>query len=122
MSQTVAVITPAFKVQATIIATARSVLAQAHADWQLWIIADDDLDYATMLSAAGIADHRIVHIDSGGIGRGASNARNVELERLDTPYTAILDADDRLKPQKLELAVAALAEHAIVTTELDVMD
>tara|TARA_R110002020_G_scaffold58459_1_gene160291 strand:- start:259 stop:1092 length:834 start_codon:yes stop_codon:yes gene_type:complete len=122
MSQTVAVITPAFKALATILATVRSVLAQTHADWQLWIVADDDLDYAALLSQAGIVDQRIVHIGSGGIGRGASCARNVALERIDAPYAAILDADDRLKPQKLELAVAALAEHAIVTTALDVMD
>ncbi|MGV8831487.1 MAG: glycosyltransferase family 2 protein [Devosia sp.] len=122
MFQTVSVITPAFKAQATIVATVRSVLAQTHADWQLWIIADDGFDYAAQLEGAGIADERIIHIVSGGIGLGASRARNVALERLDTPFAAILDADDRLKPQKLELAVAALAEHAIVTTALDVMD
>lgn len=122
MSQTVSVITPAFRAQDTIVTTVASVLAQTHADWQLWIIADDGFDYARFLAAAGLVDDRIRHLDSGGIGRGASAARNRALDRLDTAFVAILDADDRFKPTKLERAVVALAEHAIVTTALDVMD
>lgn len=122
MSQAVSIITPAFKAQDTIVATVRSVLAQTHADWQLWLVADDGFDYAAFLADAGIADPRLIYLDSGGVGLGASRARNVALERLSTPYAAILDADDRFKPQKLALAVAALADHAIVTTALDVMD
>lgn len=122
MSHTVSIITPAFRAQPTILATVRSVLAQTHADWQLWLIADDGFDYARLLAEAGLDDSRIVHLSSGGVGLGAATARNRALERLDTPFAAILDADDRLKPQKLELAVEALAEHAIVTTALDVMD
>ena len=121
MTETVSIITPAWKAQPTIIATVGSVLAQSHADWQLWLIADDGADYETFLAEAGIRDHRIRFLSSGGTGRGASTTRNVALERIDTPYIAILDADDRLKPRKLELAVAALADHAIVTSALDVM-
>lgn len=121
MPETISIITPAFRAQATIIATVRSVLAQTHGDWQLWLIADDGADYADFLAQAGIRDNRIRFLSSGGTGRGASNTRNVALEQLDTPYAAILDADDRLKPQKLEHAVRALADHAIVTTALDVM-
>jgi glycosyltransferase involved in cell wall biosynthesis len=121
MTDTVAIITPAWRAQDTIVTTVRSVLAQTHADWQLWLVADDGADYEAFLAAAGISDSRISFLSSGGNGRGASNARNVALDRIDAPYAAILDADDRLKPQKLELAVRALAEHAIVTTALDVM-
>lgn len=121
MSQTVAVITPAWKAEATIVSTVRSVLTQTHADWELWLVADDGADYETVLADAGIRDGRICFLSSGGIGRGASNTRNVALEAITTPYAALLDADDRFKPQKLELAVAALAEHGIVSTALDVM-
>ena len=121
MAQTVAIITPAYKAQDTLPTTIESVLAQTHADWQHWIIADDAFDYAGFVKARGLGDRRQVFLGSGGIGRGASITRNVALERLDTPYAAILDADDRLKPQKLEAAVAALAHHGIVTTALDVM-
>ena len=122
MSRTVSIITPAFAAQDTIVTTVSSVLAQTYADWQLWLVADDGFDYAAQLASAGLADPRIIHLASGGIGLGASRARNVALQRLASPYAAILDADDRFKPQKLELAVAALADHAVVTTALDVMD
>jgi glycosyltransferase involved in cell wall biosynthesis len=121
MTEIVSIITPAWNAQATIVSTVRSVLAQTYGAWQLWLIADDGADYAAFLAEAGIRDDRIRFLSSGGTGRGASNTRNVALDRLDTPYAAILDADDRLKPQKLERAVRALADHAIVTTALDVM-
>jgi glycosyltransferase involved in cell wall biosynthesis len=121
MSQTVAVITPAWKAEATIVPTVRSVLTQTYPDWELWLIADDGGDYETFLAEAGIRDERIRFLSSGGIGRGASNTRNVALEAITAPYAALLDADDRLKPQKLELAVAGLADHGIVSTALDVM-
>ncbi len=121
MRQTVAVITPAYRAQTTLAETVRSVLAQTHGDWQHWIIADDGFDYAGFLAEQGLADPRQVFVSSGGVGRGASVTRNVALEQLDTQFGAILDADDRLKPQKLERAVAALGQHGIVTTALDVM-
>lgn len=121
MDQTVAIITPAWKAEATIVTTVQSVLAQTHEDWQLWLIADDGADYAQLLARSAITDPRIRHLSSGGIGRGASVTRNVALEAITAPYAAILDADDRLKPAKLACAVKALAEHAIVTTALDVM-
>lgn len=121
MDHTVAVITPAWNAQDTITATAESLLAQTHADWQLWLVADDGFDYEVFLAAAGLRDPRFRFLSSGGSGRGASHARNVALEQITAPYAAILDADDRFKPRKLELAVAALANHAIVSTALDVM-
>jgi glycosyltransferase involved in cell wall biosynthesis len=121
MDQTVAVITPAWKAQDTIVTTVQSVLDQTWPHWELWLIADDGADYAAFLAEAGIRDPRIRFLSSGGTGRGASNTRNVALEQITAPYAAILDADDRLKPSKLERAVAALADHAIVTTALDVM-
>jgi glycosyltransferase involved in cell wall biosynthesis len=121
MTQTVAVITPAWKAEDTIVATVQSVLDQTHADWELWLIADDGADYERYLAGNGIRDSRIKYLSSGGKGRGASNTRNVALEAITAPYAAILDADDRLKPQKLERAVRALETHGIVTSALDVM-
>lgn len=121
MRQTIAVITPAFKAEPTIVTTVQSLLDQQHEDWELWLIADDGSDYEQFLGHAGIVDPRIKYLSSGGIGLGASRARNVALEAMSAPYAAILDADDRLKPQKLARAITALADHAIVTTALDVM-
>lgn len=120
-SRTVAVITPAFRAQDTLASTVKSVLEQSFADWQHWIIADDGFDYAGFLAERGLGDKRQVFVSSGGIGTGASRTRNVALERIDAPFVAILDADDRLKPEKLELTVMALEREAIVSTALDVM-
>lgn len=121
MSQTVAILTPAYKAQSTLTTTVRSVIEQTHADWQHWIVADDGFDYGTFLGEQGLNDPRQVFLTSGGVGRGASVTRNVALEEIDTPFAAILDADDRLKPGKLEQAVEMLDRHGIVTTALDVM-
>lgn len=121
MTDTVAIITPAWRAQDTIVTAVESVLDQTYEDWQLWLVADDGVDYEAFLATIGIRDARIRFLSSGGSGRGASHTRNVALEQIDTPFAAILDADDRLKPRKLELAVQALADHAIVTTALDVM-
>lgn len=119
---TVAVIIPAYKAESFIEAAVRSVLAQTHADWEAWVITDDGEDYEELLGRAGLVDERFHFLSSGRVGAGASRARNLALDRVETPYVAILDADDRMKPRKLELAVAALADHPVVSSALEVMD
>lgn len=119
---TVAVVIPAYKAETLIEEAVRSVLAQTHADWEAWIVTDDGEDYEELLGRAGLVDRRFHFLSSGRVGAGASRARNLALDRIQTPYVAILDADDRMKPRKLELAVAALAEQPIVASALDVMD
>lgn len=121
MNQTIAVIMPAYKAQDTIGPSVASVLAQTYPHWQLLIVSDDGVDYAELLGHQGIADPRIIQLSSGKIGGGASAARNLALETSTAPYAAILDADDRFKPEKLALAMAGMGDHAIVTTALDVM-
>lgn len=122
MAETVAIVTPAHRAERWIGACVRSVLAQTHADWEHWIIADDALDYEALLVAEGLRDPRLKFLSSGTIGGGASQARNVALDQIQTEYVAILDADDRFKPTKLEQAVAALEHYAIVSVALDEFD
>jgi glycosyltransferase involved in cell wall biosynthesis len=118
----VAVVIPAYKAQDLIAHAVRSVLAQTYESWEIWVIADDGEDYEELLARQGLADGRFNFLSSGRIGAGASRARNLALDRIGTPYVAILDADDRMKPKKLELAVRALADRPIVSSALDVMD
>jgi glycosyltransferase involved in cell wall biosynthesis len=122
MSQTVAVITPAYQAETLIGEAVRSVLAQTHRDWQHWIISDDLVDYGAVLRAQGISDPRHRFLSTGKLGGGSTAARNIVLDQLQTPYAAILDADDRYKPRKLERAVAAMQYYPLVATALDVMD
>lgn len=99
-----------------------SLLAQTHEDWEAWVIADDAQDYEAILAGHGLRDRRFRFLGSGRVGTGASHARNLALDQLDTPYAAILDADDRMKPEKLARAVARLEDHPIVSVALEVMN
>jgi glycosyltransferase involved in cell wall biosynthesis len=121
MDRTVSIVMPAYKAEATVVAAVASVLAQTWPHWRLTIVSDDGTDYRPLLDKAGLSDPRVAFMESGALKAGASSARNVALEAIDTRFAAVLDADDRFKPQKLERAVAALADHPIVTTALDVM-
>jgi glycosyltransferase involved in cell wall biosynthesis len=121
-AETIAVITPCYQATRWIGAAVRSVLAQSYPHWEHWIISDDGADYAEILAAEGIRDERLRFTASGAVGGGASRARNVALERISVPYVAILDADDRFKPEKLALAAAALEHHVIVSVALEEFD
>jgi glycosyltransferase involved in cell wall biosynthesis len=122
MTETVAIITPCYKADRWIGTAVRSVLAQTYPHWEHWIVSDDGVDYEALLAADDLRDPRLKFLSSGAIGGGASRARNVALDRLSAPYAAILDADDRFKPDKLEQAVAALQHHPIVSVALDEFD
>ncbi len=118
---TVSIVMPAYRAEAVIAGAVASVLGQTHDDWRLLVVADDGVDYAAVLRGAGVADPRIRHLGSGGNGSGASNARNAGLAAADTAYLAVLDADDRFKPEKLSRTVEALKLHPIVSTAIDVV-
>ena len=118
----VSVVTPAYRAERWIVPCVRSVLAQTYGFWDHVIVADDGVDYEALLAAAGIRDSRLKFLSSGAIGGGASRARNVALDQIQTEYVAILDVDDRFKPGKLDQAVAALQHHAIVSVALEEFD
>ncbi|MEQ1768493.1 MAG: glycosyltransferase family A protein [Devosia sp.] len=122
MTGTVAVVTPAYDAARWIGACARSVLTQSHGDWEHWIVADDGRDYQRLLADAGLADPRQRFLSSGAIGGGASRARNVALDAITAPCVAILDVDDRFKPDKLRQAVKALETFPIVSSALEEFD
>jgi glycosyltransferase involved in cell wall biosynthesis len=122
MDETVAIVTPCYRAERWIGPAVRSVLAQSWPHWEHWIVADDGADYEAILAAGGLRDSRLRFLGSGAVGGGASRARNVALDRIGAPYVAILDADDRFKPEKLSRVVAALQHHPIVSVALDEFD
>jgi glycosyltransferase involved in cell wall biosynthesis len=121
VDDTVSIVMAAYWAEPTIGYAVQSVMAQSHARWELLVVSDDGVDYARLLYVEGIADPRIRHLDTGGIGTGSSAARNVGLMAMGGRYGAVLDADYRFKPEKLARSLTALTEHAIVTTALEVM-
>jgi len=118
MSEAISIVMPAFRAEDVIVDAVKSVLGQSFADWRLIVVADDGADYELLLGRAGLNDGRIRYIDSGGVGTGASRARNAGLGVIDTAYAAVLDADDRFQPEKLARLVGALAETPIVSTAI----
>lgn len=121
MSTQICIITPACEAEETIGAAVSSVIAQTHEDWRMLIISDDGQDYRRLLATLGIADSRIDFMSTGGVRIGSTTARNMALDTVSAPYVALLDADDRFKPDKLARVVAALGDAPIVTSALDVI-
>lgn len=76
-----------------------SVFAQTHQDWRLHVVDDGSTD-GTPDYLRSLGDDRVEYIrkDNG----GPSSARNAGIRASGSPYVALLDADDRWYPHKLE--------------------
>lgn len=122
MQGDVSIVMPAFRAQATIADAVQSVLAQTHTQWELIVVADDEADYRAILAARGLDDPRIRYLATGRTGSGSPPARNIGLDAARYRFSAILDADDRFHPEKLQRAVAVLSDYGIVSTALTVTD
>lgn len=119
---TIDIIMPAHSAADFIHHSVTSVLAQTSPDWRLWIASDDGIDYEKVLSDAGIRDARIHHLSMTHPNSGGCAARNFILDCLDVRFVAVLDADDRFKPQKVEVLAELIPANPIVACSLDVMD
>lgn len=111
---------PAYGAQTTIIWAVQSVLDQTYEAFELVIVADDDTDYEAVLGRAGIVDPRLVFTASGAISGGASPARNIGIEKSRYRYAAMLDADDRFTPGKLEMMMPAVIAHGLASSALNI--
>ncbi|MCL8207446.1 MAG: glycosyltransferase [Actinomycetia bacterium] len=102
----VSVLLAAYRAGATIGRAVRSVLAQSRSDWELLVVSDDGTDYRPSLPP----DPRIRFLDSGGVARGPSVARNAALRVARGEWITVLDADDWWHAAKLE-RLLELARH-----------
>lgn len=102
MSSTpVTVIVPGFDVAAFAEEALDSLRAQSHRRWSAVLVDDASTDDTTRIFAdAAAADPRF-RLARHETQRGLGAARNTGLALVDTPYTAFLDADDRLRPDAL---------------------
>ncbi|WP_029007636.1 glycosyltransferase family 2 protein [Azospirillum halopraeferens] len=120
---TVSVIVPAFRAEATIGRAVRSLLDQTLAGWEAVVVSDDGTDYAAVLRAGGLADPRLRFTATGRVGSGAPAARNAGLRAATGTLIAPLDADDRYEPERLAvLAPLAAARGAAVDNVAVVRD
>lgn len=123
----VTVVIPAWNASAFIGGAIASALAQTVSDIEIIVVDDGSADgTAEAALAAGGGDPRlsVLRQDSN---RGPSAARNRALDAAHGVYLAILDADDRMAPDRLErllalaepLKPAALLEDVLVCPEPD---
>lgn len=116
------VILPAYRAQATLPRAVTSLLAQTMSDWEAIIIADDGVDYQTLLENHHITDPRLRFTSTGATGSGASRARNTGLDVAASPIIAMLDADDAFAPEKLALTVPLAKTHGLCVHPLNYID
>lgn len=101
-SRAVTVIVPGFDVAEYAEEALESLRSQTHADWSAVLVDDASTDDTTRIFAdAAAADPRF-RVMRHDMQRGLGAARNTGLSLVDTPYTAFLDADDRMRPEALE--------------------
>lgn len=119
MEASVAILIPAYKVQATLPRAVASLLQQREPDWLAVIASDDGSDYLAFLEAQGLSDDRLRQVSTGKIGSNDFGARNAALRAAPpTAFLALLDADDAWAPEHLEalLPLAATEGAAVCNT------
>lgn len=109
-SPRVAVIVPAFGVAHLLGEALDSLQAQTLADWECVVIDDGAPDDVAGAVAPFLGDGRIRFLATDN--RGVSTARNRAIAATSAPYIALLDGDDRFRPDYLQRAVAELDAHA----------
>lgn len=122
MSPLISIVMPAYRCANTLAESVQSAMAQTYDNWELVISIDDGEDYAALLAKHDLIDDRIRFVDTGGMGTGSSNARNVGVAAARSNYIAVLDADDLFTADKLEISVPYLKEHPLISTGLQVTD
>ena len=93
------VIIPVFNGEKTLPACLQSLAAQTDRDFRILIIDDGSTDGSARVIRGFQAAHpelalELIRTEN----RGAAEARNAGLERVDTEYTAFMDQDDRVDP------------------------
>jgi glycosyltransferase involved in cell wall biosynthesis len=86
-----------------------SVLAQTYTGWELIVVDDGSVDETAHVVQRFTSDTRIRYAYQENKKQGA--ARNLALSMAKGEWIAILDADDRWHPKKLEMQLAAIREY-----------
>jgi glycosyltransferase involved in cell wall biosynthesis len=111
------VIVPACYSQSTITRALLSLENQSFKDFEVILIADDDIDYSSLLinSILNITFLRTKKVKS-----GPSTARNVGLSAATGRYVCYLDADDEFSSNRLELFKNAHEEYKTVGDVIEI--
>jgi glycosyltransferase involved in cell wall biosynthesis len=106
MSDLVTAIVPTFNYGRFIGRAVESVLAQTHPSMQCVVVDDGSNDETRTVLASFGTRIEVVHQDH----HGVSAARNAALARARGSFVALLDADDRWHPRKIEVQLAFMKQ------------
>ncbi len=102
MTPRISIIVPVFKAEAYLSRCVDSILAQTFTDFELWLVDDGSPDSSGRICddyAAKDARIHVVHKKNG----GASDARNVGMEKATGAFIGFVDSDDVIEPRMYEL-------------------
>lgn len=119
----VSVIIPAYRAEAFIAETVRSVLAQTHQHLELIVVDDGSPDQTGKVVQTCTSDARLRYIRQENA--GVSTARNNGFAQSKGEYIAFLDADDVLLPSNLAEKLAHFAsdpDFGLVHADMQVID
>lgn len=102
----VAVVVPAYGVAHLVGEALTSLQAQTMADWECIVIDDGAPDDVASAVAPFLSDPRIRFLATRN--RGVSAARNTAIRASTAPLVALLDGDDRFRPEYLETMAGLL--------------
>jgi teichuronic acid biosynthesis glycosyltransferase TuaG len=112
----VSILMPCYNSEKYILEAILSVQEQTHTNWEL-ILVDDCSNDSTVSIAKTIANQdsriRIFKLPTNS---GTGVARNTALSKATGDYIAFLDADDKWKPNKLELQLQFMQQHKLPFT------
>jgi glycosyltransferase involved in cell wall biosynthesis len=110
---TFSIVIPAYQAAATIAAALRSALDQVHPGHEVIVVDDGSTDDLASALRPFEGSFRLIRKANG----GAASARNAGMEAAGGEFMAVLDADDRFHPRRIE----ALAELAVQRPDLDIL-
>lgn len=102
----VSVIVPTHNRRHTLARALDSVLAQSHADIEVFVVDDGSTDGTLAFLTANYPDVHLLSQPQ----QGVSAARNLGIRAATGSWIALLDSDDCWQPDKLSLQLAALAK------------
>ncbi|WP_231461811.1 glycosyltransferase family 2 protein [Pedobacter sp. Leaf132] len=106
-AELVSVIIPAYNAEQTIVETLNSVYAQTHKNLEVIVVNDGSTDNTLSILEKYSNPVKILSTEN----KGVSHARSFGFKHAKGDYIQYLDADDLLKPKKIELQLEALITH-----------
>lgn len=119
----VTILVPSFRHESFVLDCVRSALAQTHRRVRVMVVDDRSPD-GTVERARELTDRRL-EVSVNAENRGLANSVLDALERVTTPYVALLNSDDLFHPERIARCVAVFAAEPdvqVVTTGLHLVD